>query len=102
MSFKAIHGSKLFVKGVELVAVPLRDILIPNIHELSPNRLTNLREGYDSLEKILKDPYWYGDPITLEKSNNTGHYKVNDGRHRTYLASRKEVEGLECIWAKIS
>jgi len=95
---KIFPGTKKAFRGITLEAIPLCKIDIPRESELMPHRLNMLKTGFDSLSKILHDPFWCGDPITLTKQIGA-LYKVIDGRHRVFLANQSD--SFQCIWARI-
>lgn len=92
-------GTVVIVRGIKLVAVPLSKIRPPAIYELNQARLIQLKNGFNTLDDILTNPQWQGDPITLTRSGNS--YDVTDGRHRVSLAIELMKDKIDCVWARI-
>lgn len=92
-------GTAMIVRGVKLVAVPLSRIRPPAIYELDQARLIQLKSGFNSLDEILSNPQWQGDPITLTRSGN--FYNVEDGRHRVSLAIGLMKDKIDFVWARV-
>ena len=95
----AAIGTVLVVRGVKLVAVPLYRIVRPVVTELSHVRIAQLKNGFNSLDDILSNPHWRGDPITLTRVG--GMFKITDGRHRVTLALERVKTGIGYVWARI-
>lgn len=55
--------------------------------------------GFNSVEQILRDPDWQGDPITLSRTASL--YEVVDGRHRVSLAHQMQGQGYLYVWARL-
>ena len=92
-------GTVVVVRGVRLVAVPLSKIRPPALFELSAKRLYDLKFGFNSLDEILRNPQWRGDPITLTRVGNFFH--ITDGRHRVSLAIERMKDGVCYVWARV-
>lgn len=92
-------GTTAIVRGKTLTAVPISQIVLPSPQELSPQRLATLRKGFNSLDEILTNPHWQGDPITLSRQGQG--YTIIEGRHRVSLAAQGVIAGLRTVWALV-
>ncbi len=92
-------GSMICVRGIWLTAVPVTQIRVPSPSELIHSRMMQLKHGFNSVEQILRDPQWRGDPITLNRT--AGLCEVVDGRHRVSLAHQMQDQGYFCVWARL-
>ena len=92
-------GTVFVVRGVRLVAVPLSKIIRPMASELIPSRLKQLKNGFNTLDEILSDPHWQGNPIALTRSGNM--FNIIDGRHRVTLAFERAKSSLGYVWARL-
>ena len=65
----------------------LSDIENINSNDLIDSRLYDLQNGYDPFDKVLNSK---SDPITLDNSKKP--YTILDGRHRIFLARKKDYK----------
>lgn len=89
-------GFTVIVRGSKLVRVPLNRIIREKVSVLLPTRINMLKVGFNKFSDIIDDPYWRGEPITLECKNL--RYGIIDGRHRIHLAIEN---GYKSVWAVV-
>ncbi|HRH44284.1 MAG TPA: hypothetical protein PKY82_21805 [Pyrinomonadaceae bacterium] len=89
-------GAIIYFRGKKLERISIDKINTPSLNELNQNRLNTLKNGFDKFSSIIDDPFWNGDPISLESKGE--NYFIIDGRHRIYLAKQTR---LKSVWAFI-